>query len=96
MERGKIVLNILLGPSRWALAKEWARVAFGVPFNPGSMRVLMAPSLTIDAAPMQHVAIDGEVITRTPIQVSVARNALLLMVPAEYKDLDSQETNRAA
>jgi hypothetical protein len=34
------------------------------------------------------VAIDGEVVTRTPIQVSVARNALLLMVPTDYEDLD--------
>jgi YegS/Rv2252/BmrU family lipid kinase len=96
LESGRIVVHVLEGRSRWTLAKEWARVAFGVPFDAGRMTVLTAPSLTIDAAPMQHVAIDGEVITRTPIQVSVARNALLLMVPAQYRDLDSEDSNRIA
>ena len=91
LESGRIVIHILEGPSRWALAKEWARVALGAPFHPGRMTVLIARNLTIDTVPMQHVAIDGEVITRTPINVSVARNALLLMVPPTYKDLDSQE-----
>ena len=96
LESGKIVIHIHEGSSRWALAKEWARVAFGAPFDPGRIAILKARSLTIDTAPIQHVAIDGEVITRTPIQVSVARNALLLMAPAGYKDLDTQETNRVA
>ena len=89
LESGKIVLHVLEGPSKWALAKEWARVALGAPFGPGKMTVLVAPTLTIDTIPTQHVAIDGEVITRTPIQVSVARNALMLMVPTADDDLDS-------
>jgi len=91
LESGKIVIHVLEGPSKWALAKEWARVALGVPFGPGIMTVLMARDLTIDTVPMQHVAIDGEVITRTPIRVSVAGNALLLMVPTAYQDLENQE-----
>jgi YegS/Rv2252/BmrU family lipid kinase len=89
LESGQIVLHILEGPSRWALAKEWARVALGVPFRPGKLTVLTARDLTIVAEPMQHVSIDGEVITRTPIRVSVARNALHLMVPTGYRDLDN-------
>ena len=50
------------------------------------VNVLMGRHLLIETVPTQHVAIDGEVITRTPIQVSVARNALLLMVPTAYQD----------
>jgi YegS/Rv2252/BmrU family lipid kinase len=86
---GKIVIHILKGPSKWALAKDWARIALGVPFGPADLEVLRVPELTIDAVPKQHVAVDGEVITQTPIQVSVARNALLLMAPGgfeEFKD----------
>ena len=96
LESGNIVIHILEGPSRWALASEWARVALGVPFGPGRMTVLMARSLTIDSVPTQHVAIDGEVITRTPIRVSVAADALLLMVPTAYQDLENQEPSGVA
>ena len=31
---GKIVIRILKGSSKWALAKKWARIALGVPFGP--------------------------------------------------------------
>jgi YegS/Rv2252/BmrU family lipid kinase len=96
LESGQIVLHILEGPSKWALPREWARVALGVPFSPGRMTVLRGRDLTIDTLPVQHVAIDGEVITRTPIRVSVARNALLLMAPASYQDMDSLEAGRIA
>ena len=65
---GKIVIRILKGPSKWALAKKWARIALGVPFGPSDIEVLRAPELTIDAVPQQHVAVDGEVITQTPIR----------------------------
>jgi YegS/Rv2252/BmrU family lipid kinase len=96
LESGKIVLHVLEGASKWALAKEWARVALGAPFAAGKMNVLTGRNLTIETVPTQHVAIDGEVITRTPIQVSVARNALLLMVPTDYVDLDDPEANPTA
>jgi len=86
LESGHIVLHILEGPTKWALAREWARVALGLPFAPGKMTVLQADGLTIATVPTQHVAVDGEVITRTPIDVSVARNALLLMAPKDYQD----------
>ena len=94
LESGKIVIHVLEGPSKWALAKEWVRVVFGVPFSSGVVKVLKAHDLTIDTVPTQHVAIDGEVVTRTPIRVSVARDALLLMVPTAYQDQEDQEPRR--
>ena len=78
---GKIVIRILKGPSKWALAKKWARIAFGVPFGPSDLEVIRVPELTIDTVPEQYVAVDGEVIARTPIRISVAREALHLMTP---------------
>jgi len=86
LESGRIVVHILEGPSKWALAREWARVALDLPFAPGKTTVLQADGLTIATVPSQHVAVDGEVITRTPVDVSVARNALLLMAPKDYQD----------
>jgi YegS/Rv2252/BmrU family lipid kinase len=83
---GKIVIRILKGPSKWALAKKWARIALGVPFGPSDLDVIKVPELTIDTIPQQHVAVDGEVITQTPIRVSVAREALHLMTPEGFAE----------
>ena len=43
--------------------------------------IIRASDLVIATDPPCYVAIDGEVATRTPVRVSVARQALLLMVP---------------
>jgi len=51
------------------------------------LKFLRASTLLIDAVPKQDVVIDGEVIAQTSVRVSVARNALLLMVPVTYEDL---------
>ncbi|MCU6453392.1 diacylglycerol kinase [Sphingomonas sp. A2-49] len=88
---GRIAIHILRGPSKWALAREWARLALGVPFGPADIEILTASELTIDTVPKQHVAVDGEVITQTPIRVSVAREALLLMAPTDLPQLEDQE-----
>jgi YegS/Rv2252/BmrU family lipid kinase len=87
---GEIVVHILKGRSKWALAKEWARLAFSAPFAPGDIEFLQAPELTIDTVPRQYVSVDGEVITQTPINVSVAHQGLLLIVPPSHER--TQET----
>jgi YegS/Rv2252/BmrU family lipid kinase len=85
-DNGTILVYVLKGHSRWIVAKEWARLALGLPFRPGDTEVLAASTLRIDAFPKQDVAVDGEVLAQTPVRVSVARNALLLMVPRAYQD----------
>ena len=47
--------------------------------------IIRASDLVIATDPPCYVAIDGEVATRTPIRVSVARQALLLMVPRGHE-----------
>jgi len=86
-DNGEIVVYIMKGHSRWVIAREWARPALGVPFRPAGAEVLRASTLLIDTVPKQDVVIDGEVIAQMPVRVSVAHNALLLMVPPTYEDL---------
>lgn len=85
---GKIVVHILNGPSKWILARQWARLTLGIPFVPAEIEILKAKKMIIDTVPKQHVAIDGEVIAQTPINVSAAREALLLMAPANFPQLE--------
>jgi len=85
---GTIMVQILTGPSKWTMAKEWGRRAFGAPFGAANTVCLKAPEFLIDTDPSQHVSVDGEVITQTPVHVAVARNALLLMTPNAFIDRD--------
>lgn len=82
---GNILIHVLKGPSRWAIAKEWSRASLGLPFGPSDLEVLRIPELEIDTVPKQDVAIDGEVLTQTPIRVSIARNALHVVTPQLHK-----------
>ncbi|MGC1561205.1 MAG: hypothetical protein WA820_15340, partial [Bradyrhizobium sp.] len=51
--------------------------------------------LTIDTVPQQYVAVDGEVITQTPIRVSVAREALHLMTPQGFAELEIEKQRKS-
>jgi hypothetical protein len=42
----------------------------------------------LDTIPPRYVSVDGEVTTQTPIRLSIAVEALLLMVPQEFQDRD--------
>ena len=89
-DNGEILVHVLKGNSKWAIAREWARLALHAPLAPANIEEFRAQELRIDAIPTQFVAIDGEVIAQTPIQVSVARNALLLMVPRAYQEFEDR------
>jgi YegS/Rv2252/BmrU family lipid kinase len=84
---GELALHILKGASKWALAREWARLVLHLPFRPADIQILRASECRIDTEPRQDVAVDGEVLTQTPVKVSVGRNALLIMVPPGFEDV---------
>src|SRR5262249_44952779 len=84
---GEMALHILKGASRWALAREWARLVLHLPFRPADIEILRASACRIDTEPRQDVVVDGEVLTQTPIEVGVGRNALLIMVPPGFVDI---------
>ena len=86
---GNIVVKIVKGGSKWALARVWMRTAMRASSVPANIEILRAPGLAIETIPRQHVSIDGEVIAQTPIRVSVARNALLMIAPHTYDDSDA-------
>jgi diacylglycerol kinase family enzyme len=66
-----------------------------VPLGPSDLEIIRVPELTIDTVPQQHVAVDGEVITQTPIRVSVARDALYLMTPEEFAELKIERLGKS-
>ena len=73
--------------SRATIAKVWAKFAAGIRPGPSDLESFSAKTLVVDTEPRQYVSIDGEAVAHTPIRVSVAREALRIMVPQERDDL---------
>jgi YegS/Rv2252/BmrU family lipid kinase len=85
-ESRDLVIRIVKGPSRSNLLRTWLRPALNyraVDFT----EIIRARDLVIETEPPHYVSIDGEVVTRTPVRVSVARQALMLMVPRGHEEV---------
>jgi YegS/Rv2252/BmrU family lipid kinase len=82
-ESHDLVIRIVKGGRKTNLLRSWARPVLN---NRAAdfTEVVRAADLVIATDPPHYVSIDGEVVTRTPVRVSVARQALLLMVPREH------------
>ena len=82
-ESHDLVIRIVKGGRKTNLLKTWARPALN---NRAAdfTETVRASDLVIETEPPHYVSIDGEVATRTPVRVSVARQALLLMAPREH------------
>jgi YegS/Rv2252/BmrU family lipid kinase len=83
-ESRDLVIRIVKGPSRSNLLRTWLRPSLNhraADFT----EIIRASDVRIETDPPHYVSIDGEVATQTPVRVSVARQALLLMVPREHE-----------
>ena len=85
-ESRDLVIRIVKGPRRSNLLRTWLSSVLNhraVEFT----EIVRASDVVIETEPPHYVSIDGEVVTRTPVRVSVARQALLLMVPRAHEDV---------
>ncbi|MFO1089917.1 MAG: diacylglycerol kinase family protein [Hyphomicrobiales bacterium] len=85
-DSGDLVVQAVESGSRWAIPREWARVALRLPVGAVARRQIRASSLLIETDPPHDIAIDGEVLTRTPARISIAPNALMIMTPLSFDD----------
>ena len=77
-----LVIQVVTGRNGWTLAKSWALSAIGRKGGEALVS-LRTKGLRIVTEPPMSVSIDGEVMAKTPIDVSVARQVLKLMVPRD-------------
>ena len=80
-ESRDVVIHIIRGRYRAALAGVWASNLAGWKPARGSIREIRAASFTLSCTPEQPISIDGETGTCTPVQVAVQPGALNLIVP---------------
>lgn len=82
LESRSLEIQILTGLSKWVLSGSWMRILFGLSQREQDSSIFRIQDVLIDAVPTQEVSIDGEIVAKTPIRVTVAQEALRLMVPA--------------
>lgn len=83
VESGDLVVHVVKGRSPTRLAKVWAQVVAGVPPQRDHLVAMRGTRFSVTTDPPRYVSIDGEAVTRTPIDVEIARQALHVMVPHE-------------
>jgi YegS/Rv2252/BmrU family lipid kinase len=84
VESHDLVVRIIKGGSKWALVRSWTDIARGRSLDPATVEILRVRELTLTADPVQVVSVDGEIVTETPVTISVASKALRLMVPQDF------------
>jgi YegS/Rv2252/BmrU family lipid kinase len=77
---GDLVVHVVTGQSKWRLVKTWGKIIAGLePDGPG-FETLRTKSVRVETEPSVHVNVDGEAALETPIDVSIARKALRVIV----------------
>ncbi|HEY8580859.1 MAG TPA: hypothetical protein VIL72_13300, partial [Beijerinckiaceae bacterium] len=88
LESRDLTLHVVKGHSPTLLARVWATLAMGKRPEEGVLESMRFRAFRIETDPPQYVSIDGEAVTRTPVQVDVAENALRVIVPRTRDDLN--------
>jgi YegS/Rv2252/BmrU family lipid kinase len=87
VESRDLVVQYIKGRSRTSVARFWSKAMLNLKGRLDDVEVLRAAEFALDCVPPQYVSIDGEPVTRTPIHVRVARQALLLMVTRDRSEI---------
>jgi diacylglycerol kinase (ATP) len=81
IDDGELALFTTTGTSRWDVAKSFVAMFAGKQIDLRDAHYLSARKITIKTSPRVVLAIDGDIVGRTPARFSVARHALRVMVP---------------
>ena len=86
-DRGLIVFTMDM-KNRWQMLELWPAFFLGKYHAFSGAKYFQTPAVRFETDPVQRVSVDGEVTTRTPVTVSLAPEALRVMVPQTFEDLD--------
>ena len=81
VDSGEIIVQIVTGNGWPALAWHWLTTSLKLPARRRTAETIRGRFIRIETVPSLPISIDGEVTARTPVDASVARAVLELMVP---------------
>jgi YegS/Rv2252/BmrU family lipid kinase len=82
LDSGEIIIQAVTGRHLASLARNWFMALFKIGSREATVTEFHGPKLAIDARPRQKISIDGELAARTPVTVTVARNAVTVAAPS--------------
>jgi len=74
--------------NRWQMLKLWIAFLLGKYTAFSEAKYFMTREIRIEADPPQHIDVDGEKTTQTPVSASLAPEALKVLVPQSFQDVD--------
>lgn len=81
VDSGDIVIQAVVGRSLVRLALDWYSKFFKLRDRNAHTQEFRGKAFSLDTKPRLRISIDGEVLARTPVQVSIARKAVSVAVP---------------
>jgi YegS/Rv2252/BmrU family lipid kinase len=80
-DSGEMLIQVVTGRNRWHLAFDWYARFFRLRARDQMVREFRGAQLRLDARPRHRISIDGEVLARVPVTVSIAPRAIDVVVP---------------
>ena len=74
--------------NRWQMLNLWIAFLRGKYTAFSEAKYFATQEIKIEADPPQYVDVDGEKTTQTPVTVSLAPEALKVLVPQAFQDMD--------
>ena len=82
VDSGEIVIQAVVGSSKWKLGWDWFAKTFKLKKHDSETREFRGKSFRLVTKPALRVSIDGEVYKNTPIRVGIAGKAVHVAVPS--------------
>ncbi|WP_417618600.1 diacylglycerol/lipid kinase family protein [Parasphingorhabdus sp.] len=81
IDSGKIVIQAVVGKSKFKLGWDWYAKAFKLRDRNANTREFTGVSFQLTTIPELEISIDGEVLATTPVQVRIAAKAIEVAFP---------------
>jgi YegS/Rv2252/BmrU family lipid kinase len=81
LDSGEIVIQVVTGKSLPGLGWSWFATLFKLRSRHGNTREFRDTEMRLETRPKHRISVDGEVSARTPVEVSIARQAIEIAAP---------------
>jgi diacylglycerol kinase family enzyme len=80
-ESGELVVQVVIGRTRFSLLKSWTASALRLPWRRTTTQDFKGRELRIETIPPLPISIDGEILAHTPITARVAVRVIEMALP---------------
>lgn len=82
---GELVVQAVIGRSRYSLLKSWAASILRLPLRRTLTREFYGHTLRIETIPPLPISIDGEILAHTPVTVRIAPRVIEMALPRSVR-----------